>query len=90
MNVYVMMNDYPCDGVCLFILAYVLFCMYDTQIDVRSGLWGRRTQLIRGRPTGNFRARQVNSPSVYSICTQLMHIIIFTFLDILHNLMGFT
>jgi hypothetical protein len=25
MNVYVMVNDYPCDGVCLFILAYVFF-----------------------------------------------------------------
>jgi hypothetical protein len=39
---------------------------------------------------GHVRARQVDSPSAYSICTQLMHIIMFAFLDILHNLMGFT
>jgi hypothetical protein len=55
------------------------FCMHDTQIDARSGLWGRRAKHVRGRPTGNFRARKVDSSSAYFICTQLMHIIMFTF-----------
>jgi hypothetical protein len=55
------------------------FCMYDTQIDARSWLWGRRTKLVRGRPIGHFRVKQVDSPSACSICTQLMHIIMFTF-----------
>jgi hypothetical protein len=36
--VNVMVNDYPCTGVCLFIRAYIFFCMHATQIDARSGL----------------------------------------------------
>jgi hypothetical protein len=79
MNVYVMVNDYSCNGVCLFIWRTYSFCMYDTQIDARSLLGGRRTKLVRGRPTGHFRARQVDSLSPYSICTEVMHIIMFTF-----------
>jgi hypothetical protein len=66
-------------GVCLFIWRTYSFCMYDTQIDTRSWRWGRRTKLVRGRPTWHFQARQVVSPSAYSICTQVMHIIMFTF-----------
>jgi hypothetical protein len=38
MNVYVMVNDYSCNGVCLFIWCTYSFCMYDTQIDARSWL----------------------------------------------------
>jgi hypothetical protein len=29
-------NDYFCNGVCLFIWRMYSFCMYDTQIDARS------------------------------------------------------
>jgi hypothetical protein len=31
-----MVNDYPCNDVCLFIWRTYSFCMYDTQIDARS------------------------------------------------------
>ena len=77
MNVYVMVNDYSCNGVCLFIWHMYSSCMYDMQIDPRSWLWGRRTKLVRGRPTGHFWARQLDSPSAYSVCTYSLHIIMF-------------
>jgi hypothetical protein len=36
MNVYVMVNDYSYNGVCLFIWRTYSFYMYDTQIDARN------------------------------------------------------
>jgi hypothetical protein len=60
-----------------YLLVYVFFYMYGMRIDIRS--CGRRTKLVRVRSAGHVRARQVDSSSAYSICTQLMHIIIFTF-----------
>ena len=86
MSVISVMYECECNGEWLplywcmfFIWAYVLFCMCDTQINTKTGLWGRRAKRVRGRPTGNFWARQVDSPSAYSIFTKLMHIIMFTF-----------
>jgi hypothetical protein len=54
MNVNVMVNDYSCTGVCLFIRAYVLFCMHVTQIDARSGLWARRAKHVEDNPPETF------------------------------------
>jgi hypothetical protein len=36
-------------------------------------------KFVQGWPTGHFRARQVDSPSAYSVCTQVIHIIMLIF-----------
>jgi hypothetical protein len=58
MNVYVMVNDYPCNGVCLFIWRrsrlLIFFCMYDTQIDARSWLWVEEPNSFEDDPQDTF------------------------------------
>jgi hypothetical protein len=81
MNVYVMVNDYPCNGVCLFIWRTYSFVytIRKSMLEVNCEVDEPNSFEDDPQPTGHFRARQVDSPSAYSICTQLMHIITFTF-----------
>jgi hypothetical protein len=65
MNVYVMVNDYPCNGVCLFI-----WCTYSFVCTIRKSMLEVDCEVDKPNsfedvPTGHFRARQVDSPSSF-------------------------
>jgi hypothetical protein len=82
-----MVNDYPCNGVCLFIWrTYSFVCTIrksmlevDCEVDEPNS--------FEDDPQDTFV--QGGFSLCISICTEIMHTIIFTFGYILHNLMGF-
>jgi hypothetical protein len=78
---------YPCNGVCLFIWRmYSFVCMiHESMLEVDCEV--DKPNTFDDDPHDTFE--KASGFSIYiSICTQIMHIIMFTF-RILHNLMGF-
>jgi hypothetical protein len=78
MNVYVMVNDYPCNGVCLFIWrTYSFVCTIrksmlevDCEVDEPNS--------FEDDPQDTFVKASRFSLCI-SICTEIMHTIMFTF-----------
>jgi hypothetical protein len=87
MNVYVMVNHYPCNGVCLFIWrTYSFVCTIrksmlevDYEVEEPNSFETHRT----------LSCKASGFSLCISICTQIMHTIMFTFGYILHKFMGF-
>jgi hypothetical protein len=87
MNVYVMVNDYPCNGVCLFIWrTYSFVCtIHKSMLEVDCEV--DKPNTFEDDPQDTFEQGKWILPLHFYLYPK-MHIIIFTFW-ILHNLMGF-
>jgi hypothetical protein len=87
MNVYVMVNDYPCNSVCLFIWrTYYFVCtIHKSMLEVDCEVDEANT--FEDNPEDTFEQSKWILP-LYFYLYPIMYIIMFTFW-ILHNLMGF-
>jgi hypothetical protein len=84
MNVYVMVNDIPCNGVCLFIR-----CMYSFVCTIHKSMLELDCEVDEPNSFDDDHRTLSCKASGFSlcisICTQIMHTIMFSFGYILHN-----
>jgi hypothetical protein len=88
MNVYVMVNDYPCNGVCLFIWrTYSFVCM------IRKSMLEVDCEVDEPNSFEDDPQETFEQGNEFSLCIFYLYPINayndIYFLDILHNLMGF-
>jgi hypothetical protein len=88
MNVYVMVNDYPCNGVCLFI-----WCTYSFVFTIRKSMLEVDCEVgepnsFEDDPQDTFVQASGFALCIFYLYPNKAYNNVY-FLDILHNLMGF-
>jgi hypothetical protein len=76
-NVHVMVYVYEMVHVYLFVYVLFLYVRYATLLEADCAVGDPNS--FEDDPQDSFCARQVDSPSAYSVCTYSLHTIMFTF-----------